>query len=1048
MLNKFIERPVLSTVISILIVILGLVGLKSLPIMQYPNIAPPMIKVTANYPGANADVVLNSVIAPLEEQINGVEGMSYISSYARNDGSAEINVYFNLGVDPDMACVFVQNKVSAAASNLPSAVTQMGVTTKKVQNSMVLVLAIYSENPDHDETFIQNYTRINILPDIQRTTGVGDVSVFGSKTYSIRVWLKPEKLTTYNLQPSDISAAISEQSQEVAPGKIGSNSDQVFEYTIKYKGRLNTAKDFENIIIKASESGEILRLKDVAKIEFGAFDYSVKSQAQGYPGAIMAIYQTNGSNLSQIVSDIKTKVSLSETSFPKGLKYQYVIDSTDFLNASIHEVIKTLYEAFILVFIVVFIFLQNIRSTLIPAISAFVAIIGTFFFLTLFGYSINLLTLFALVLSIGIVVDDAIVVVEAVHAKLEQENMTTMEATKSAMSEINTAIISITLVFMATFLPVTFMSGSAGVFYKQFAITLSCAMLLSALNALTLSPALCVLLIKPHHENVTEKKNIFKKFSMAFNASFEHLTNKYTRIVSYFTNHKIVVCSSFIIILIFAFILMSRTPSGFIPTEDQGQIFMDISMAEGSTLERSSAVLSEIDSVLSTMPVIESRLNVAGTSMISGAYGGSYGMVMAKLIPWENRDTTSLNNIIKEINTKCSFIKDASIVTFVPPTVSGFGNSDGFEFQLKDASGSGDLKNMYEVGQSFIQNLNKRPEISYAMSSFSVNFPQLEMIVDINKCKMIGVNVSDVFNAISGYIGGSVVGNFNRFTKYYRVMMQSEAKDRKSITDLNKMTVRNDQNKMVPLTSLIELKRVYGSELIKRYNLYNAMTITGQPNTGYSSGNAIAAIQDEADNLPNGYGIEFTSLSKDELESSGEQAFIFFLSIILVYFILCGLYESYILPFAVILSLGLSVIGVFITINLVGLAIPAINNNIYVQIALIMLLGLLAKNAILIVEFAKQTHEEGLCIKEAAVNAAKARLRPILMTSFAFVFGMLPLCLSNGAGAVGNMSIGFAAGGGFLIATLIGIFVIPIFYIVFQTLQEKISENKEITKKL
>ncbi|MDL2296853.1 efflux RND transporter permease subunit, partial [Bacteroidales bacterium OttesenSCG-928-E04] len=1021
MLQKFIERPVLSTVISILIVIMGLVGLVSLPIQQYPDIAPPTIEVSASYPGANADVVLNSVIAPLEEQINGVEGMTYMISSAKNDGTASIQIFFTLDTDPDMAAVNVQNRVAAASSNLPTTVTAMGVSTRKKQNSMILAMSVYSDNPDHDETFIQNYTKINIVPELQRVNGVGDVSVFGARDFSMRVWLKPEKMKAYNLQPSDITAVIKEQSVEVAPGKLGANSQQVFQYTIKYKGRLSTAAEYENIVIRVGENGEILRLRDVADIEFGAFNYDVSGTTNGVPSATLAIYQMKGSNSQEICDNIKTSMTELEKSFPSGFRFVYVVDSQDFLNASIHEVVKTLIEAFILVFIVVFVFLQNVKATVIPAISASVAIVGTFFFLSLLGFSINMLTLFALVLSIGIVVDDAIVVVEAVYAKLENSrSMTTLTATKSAMGEITGAVISITLVFLATFLPSVFMSGATGAFYQQFCITLAIAVCISAVNALTLSPALCVILIKNEgHEE--QKQSKLKKLGTAFNTAFEKMTDKYAGVIRSMANRKGVVMLVFAAIVGVAVFLMTRTPTAFVPTEDQGIVFLDLSMPEGTTVERTQEVLAEVDKILAAEPTIEARVNIAGTSMLSGAVGGSYGLGMIKLVHWDKREDISLPEIIGSLQQKMNQItKDATIILFVPPTISGYGSSDGFEFQLKDKTGTGDLNNLYLVGRDFIAEIMKQPEIKYATSSFSVSFPQYEMEVDINKCKMLGVSVSDVFNVMQGYIGGSVTGDFTRFTKFYRVMVQGEADSRTNSQSLGNLYVRSKDGEMVALNTIVTLKRVFGSDLIKRYNMYNAIAVTGQPAEGYSSGQAREAIERAKASLPAGFDYDYTGMTRDEIESGGQQGFVLALSFILVFFILAALYESYILPLSVMLSLLLGVFGVYTAINIFG-----ISANIYVQIALIMLLGLLAKNAILIVEFAKLGRENGLPIVEAAYEAAKSRVRPILMTSFAFIFGMIPLCLSSGAGAAGNISIGITAAVGFLIATILGLFFVP-----------------------
>ncbi len=1038
MLEKFIERPVLSTVISIVIVILGLVSLVSLPIQQYPDIAPPTVVVNANYPGANSDVVMNSVIAPLEEQINGVEGMTYMVSSARNDGMAEIYIYFSLDTDPDQAAVNVQNRVAAASSSLPAVVNSMGVTTKKQQNGMLMVVSLSSDNADHDETFIQNYARNYLLPAFQRIKGVGNVQVFGAKNYAMRVWLDPDLMNSHKVTPAEVQAAISEQSCEVAPGKFGTNSDKAFQYTIKYKGRLSKPEEFENIILRVSENGEILRLKDVAKIEFGAQNYDVVAYADGKPGVVMAINQMKGSNSQEICTEVKRQLKEMQSSFPEGIKYELVMDSQAFLDASIHEVVKTLIEAFILVFIVVLVFLQNVKSTVIPAISALVAIIGTFIFLKLFGFTINLLTLFALVLSIGIVVDDAIVVVEAVYAKLEKSSdISTLDATKGAMREITGAVLSITLVFLATFLPASFMSGASGVFYQQFCTTLAVSVVISAVNALTLSPALCVIFIKREAEG--EKKSLLQRFGIAFNAAFGKLTDKYVGVLSKLAKRKVITMLVFVGFLVAAVFLMKITPTAFVPTEDQGVVYYDVMMPEGTTTERTEAVLKEVDSLLAQIPEIQTRVDVAGTGLISGAYGGSYGMGIIQLVPWEERDTTSILEIYQRMVASVKDVsRDANIIFFLPPTILGYGASDGIEMQLLDQTGSDDLSKLYEQGNRLVAALQEHPEVGFASSSFTVNFPQYEMVVDVNKCKMMGVSVADVFSAIQTYYGGAVSGDFTRFTKFYRVMVQAIPNSRGDVESLGRMTVKNNQGDMVPMNTLVSMKRVFGSELIKRYNMFPTSTITVTAGNGASSGEVMALIDKVAkETLDNGFKYEYSGMTRDEVESGGQQGIVFGLSFILVYLILSALYESYILPLSVILSLLLGVFGVYTSVNIVGL--PA---NIYVQIALIMLLGLLAKNAILIVEFAKQRREAGEDLTKAALDAAHDRLRPILMTSFAFIFGMLPLCLSSGAGAAGNFSIGLSAAGGFLISTILALMFVPIMFIIFQGLQEKVRKNK------
>lgn len=1036
--NMFLRRPVLSTVISILIVILGVLGLVSLPITSYPNIASPMVQVTAQYPGANAEVVLKSVIAPLEEQINGVEGMTYISSSAGNDGSATIKVYFKLGTNPDMAAVNVQNRVSAASSKLPSAVTSYGVTTEKMQNTILLMLAVYSDNPDFDQTFVENYVRINVLPELQRVNGVGRLNVFGAGDYAIRIWLDPDKMSQLNLMPSDITAALQEQNIEAAPGKFGENSDNVaFEYTIKYKGKFTEPSQYEDIVLKAFPDGRILKLKDVARVELGSFNYSVKNSAAGKPSISMAAFQMAGSNAQVVVKELLGKMEELSKDFPDGMTWIAPYNTNKFLDASIHHVLQTLFEAFILVFLVVFVFLQDLKSTIIPSISALVALIGTMFCLVLFGFTINMLTLFALVLAIGIVVDDAIVVVEAVHAKLQEGYTSAYEATESAMGEIQGAIISISLVMSAVFIPVSFMTGSTGVFYQQFALTLACSVILSAINALTLSPVMCAIFIKPHHHEGQEKVSFGKRLANSFNAAFDTMTEKYGKVLSLFSKKKIIPVSILAAFGIIAVVLMKSTPTGFIPNEDQGILMVDLTMPAGTSLERTNEVLSEIDSICGTEPLIVDRMSVAGSSLMNDAIGSSYGLLVMSLKDWDEREGITVKDVIGELTQKVSHIRDGKIIFFVPPTVPGFGISSGFEMQLQDKSG-GSLEKFYQVQQDYIRKLSEREEIQYASSSFNINFPQYEFDVNVDKCKLAGVRVSDVFSTLQAYYGSSIVSDFNRFNKYYRVLIQAAPENRESLISINAVKVRNSSGEMVPISTLVDFKRVYGPELLNRYNLYTSTAITGAPAPGYSTGDAIRAIREVAqEELPTGYGYDFSGITREEIESSGQQGIIFLLCFIFVFLILSAQYESYIIPWSVLISLLIGVAGVYIFINIFG-----IESNIYVQVALIMLIGLLAKNGILIVEFAKQRYDSGMPVVEAAISGAKARLRPILMTSFAFIFGLIPLCTSSGAGAVGNISIGIAAVGGMFIGTLFGVFIIPVMYIIFQNLESKLSKKR------
>lgn len=1033
MFKNILKKPVLATVISILIVIAGGLGLLSLPITTYPDIAPPMVQVSTNYTGANAEVVLKSVIAPLEEQINGVEGMTYITSTASNDGNAQIKVYFELGYDPDMAAVNVQNRVSAASSKLPSAVTTYGVTTEKMQNTILLMVSFFSENPDYDEVFVENYVRINILPELQRVNGVGRVNVFGAGDYSMKVWMDPDKMAALNLIPSDIAAAIQEQNIEAAPGKFGQDSKSTFEYTIRYKGKFVEPSEYENIVIKAYSDGRILKLKDVARIELDAFSTSTFNSSKGYPGTALSIYQMAGSNAKEVIENVIATLEKAQKDFPEGIKWASPYNTNIFLNASIHQVLKTLFEAFLLVFLVVLVFLQDLKSTIIPSISAVVALVGAFFCLQMFGFSINMLTLFAMVLAIGIVVDDAIVVVEAVHAKLQAGEKSSYKATSDAMGEISGAIISISLVMSAVFVPVSFMGGPTGVFYKQFALTLASAVILSALNALTLSPVLCAMMIKPHHG---EKKGLINRMAVAFNTAFDTVTEKYSSVLKLFSKRQIIpigILCAFAITLVF---LMKSTPTAFIPDEDQGILMADVSLPAGASLDRTKQVLAQIDSICGEIPQIKERMSVAGTSLISGVNGGAYGLLVMSLVDWEEREGITVKDVIAELKKRTASIMDGNIIFFIPPTVPGFGASSGFEVQLMDKTG-GSLEKFYEVQQDFLKELSERPEIMYATTSFNINYPQYEFDVNVDRCKLAGVAVSDVFSTLQSYLGSSIVSDFNRFTKYYRVMIQAAPEFRDDLLSINSIKVRNSNGDMVPVSTLVDFRRVYGPESLNRFNLFTASTITGSPNAGYSSGDAIAAIREVGDNLPVGYGYDFTGMTREEISSSGEQGLIFLLCFIFVYLILSAQYNSYILPWSVMLPLAIGIGGIFIFINMFG-----INNNIYVQVAMIMLIGLLAKNGILIVEFAKQRHENGMSVTEAAIDGAKARLRPILMTSFAFIFGMIPLCMETGAGAVGNVSIGISAAGGMLIGTLFGVLVIPSMYIIFQRLDEKIGGSK------
>lgn len=1037
MFRKFIERPVLSSVISIIIVILGLLGLFSLSVEQYPDIAPPTIRVTAHYTGANAETVLKSVITPLEEQINGVENMTYMTSTASNDGTASIEVFFKQGINPDMAAINVQNRVARATSLLPAEVVRAGVITAKRQNSMLMVFSLYSEDGRYDETFLQNYSKINLLPQIQRVNGVGEALVFGAKDYSMRIWLKPDVMSTYNLIPADIIAALNEQNLEAAPGRFGEQNDQSFEYVLKYKGKLTHPEEFENIIIKADNDGNILRLKDVARVELGSLNYSTSTAAMNKPGIAMAVFQSPGSNAREVIIEAKEVLDEVAKSFPEGVKYHILIDANNFLDSSINKVLHTLLEAFVLVFLVVFVFLQNFRATLIPAIAVPVSIIGTFFFLGLFGFTINLLTLFALVLAIGIVVDDAIVVVEAVHAKLDQGARSALEAAISAMNEISGAIISITLVMAAVFIPVTFITGTTGVFYKQFGITLAVAIVLSAVNALTLSPALCAVFLKPHHNSSLRQKGFMQRFYSAFNMSFEYMTGRYKKITGFFIVRKWIAVALIVIFSGALYYLMKTTPSGFVPSEDVGIMMIDISLPPATSLERTKEVAQKVDQLVAQTPEIAGRAMVVGRSIISGQ-GSTYGMLFCDLKPFSERTGPGqdINSVIGKLYEATAQIKDARIVIFTPPMVPGFSISGGVEFKLEDRTG-GDIKEFEQISNQFLGALNQRPEIQYAITSFNTNFPQYQVDVNAARCKQSGIPVSSVLSALQGYIGGFYASDFNRFGKQYRIMVQAEPGYRGNPEDLNNIFVRTSTGEMAPITEFISFRRVYGPENITRFNMYTSIAVNSAPNFGYSSGDAIQAVEEVANQtLPPGYSYEFSGLTREELASGNQSILIFILSVVFVYFLLAAQYESFVLPFSILFSLPVGIAGSFIFARIMG-----VENNIYLQISLIMLIGLLAKNAILIVEFALQRRRAGMSILQSAVEGATARLRPILMTSFAFIFGLLPLIIGGGVGANGNRSIGVGAVGGMIVGTLVGILVIPAMYVIFQTLQEKIKKT-------
>ena len=1048
-LDKFINRPVLSTVISILMVILGIIGLATLPVTQYPDIAPPTVSVRAAYTGANAQTVLNSVIAPLEDQINGVENMMYIQSSASNNGSADISIYFNQGTDPDMAAVNVQNRVSMAQGLLPAEVTRVGVTTQKRQNSMLLIFSLYDAEDKYNIEFIENYAKINLIPEVQRVKGVGDANVMG-QDYSMRIWLKPDVMAQYNLVPSDISGVLAEQNIEAAPGQFGERGNQTFQYTIRYKGRLQQTEEFEDIVIKALPNGEVLRLGDVARIELGRLAYTFNNTVNGHKAVTCIVFQMAGTNATETINNLLDVISKAEESLPAGLKINVAQNANDFLYASIHEVIKTLIEAFILVFIVVYVFLQDMRSTLIPAIAIPVALIATFFVLKLIGFSVNLLTLSAMVLAIAIVVDDAIVVVEGVHAKLDQGYKSSREASIDAMSELGGALVSITLVMMSVFIPVSFMGGTAGTFYRQFGITMAISIAFSALNALTLSPALCAIFLKPHDsEHKPKKMSVIDRFHTSFNAAYDSLLKSYKKRVVFFIHKKwlsLGLVAASIVLLVF---FMKITPTGMVPNEDTGTIMGAVTLPPGTSQERAMEVLAKVDSLVAAEPAVESRTIISGYSFIGGQ-GPSYGSVIIKLKDWEDRSMMQNSDIIYAtlFMRAQKIIKDAQVLFFAPPMIPGYSVSSDIELNMQDKTG-GSLDHFFEVVNNYRAALEARPEINSAKTTFNPSFPQYQLDIDAAACKKAGISPSDILSTMQGYFGGLYASNFNRFGKMYRVMIQAEPDATKNMESLNSIKVRSG-NEMAPITQFVSMKKVYGPDIINRFNLYTSMKVMVAPASGYTSGQALQAIAEVAkENLPAGFGYELGGMAREEASTSGSTTgIIFVLCFVFVYLLLSAQYESYILPLAVLLSVPFGLMGSFIFVNGFGALgnIPALkmilgtmSNDIYMQIALIMLMGLLAKNAILIVEFALDRRKQGMSISWAAVLGAAARLRPILMTSLAMIVGLLPLMFAFGVGAHGNRTLGSSAIGGMLIGMILQIFIVPVLFVIFQWLQEKIK---------
>ena len=1038
-LRTFIDRPILACVISVLILMLGLISLFNLPMEQYPDIAPPTVMVSTSYTGANAETVQKSVIVPLEEAINGVENMTYMTSTATNNGSGSITVYFKQGTDPDMATINTKNRVSEAEGLLPAEVTKIGVTVEKRQNSMLKILALYSPDDSYDQTFINNYFKITVEPRLSRITGVGNVNVMGGD-YAMRIWLNPQIMAQYSLVPDDVISALGDQNVEAATGTLGEDSENTYQYTLKYRGRYETSEEFGNIVIKSLANGEVLRLKDIAKVELGAQSYAYNSEINGHPGATCMISQTAGSNANEIIQEIDKLTEEIAKELPKGLVLTDLMSTKDFLDASIHEVVKTLVEAIILVILVVYVFLQSVRSTIIPAVSIIVSLVETFAFLYVAGFSLNLLTLFALVLVIGTVVDDAIVVVEAVQAKFDEGVRSPYKATTGAMDGIAAAIVTTSLVFMAVFIPSSFMGGTSGTFYMQFGLTMAVAVGISAINALTLSPALCALIMTPHIDASTGQKLSFSsRFHQAFEASFNRLILRYKGGVKWFFRRKWIVGTALVASIALLVVLMKTTKTGLVPDEDMGCIFMNVTTPPGSSLSQTVKAMSEVEKCIKDIPQIDRYSNVSGYSMMGGQ-APSGGMLIIKLKPWEERagSEDNINAVINEIYRRTANVKSAKLFVFAQPTIMGYGMGSGFELYVQDRAG-GDINTLQKYTTNFIAALNQRPEIQMAYTSFDTKFPQYTVEVDAARCQRAGVTTTDVLSALSGFIGGNYSSNFNRFSKLYRVMVQADKTYRLDKDALNNMFIRTSSGEMAPIGQFVTLTKVYGTETLSRFNLYSSIQVNGLPADGYSTGEAIAAIEEVAkETLPVGYGYEFGGITREEAGSGSNTVIIFGICIIFVYLILCALYESLLVPLAVMLSVPFGLMGSFLFAKMWGL-----ENNIYMQTGLIMLIGLLAKTAILLTEYASARRRQGMTIAQAAVSAAGVRLRPILMTALTMIIGLFPLVVASGAGANGNISLGVGTVGGMLIGTLALLFVVPTLFIVFQTLQERLMPARK-----
>lgn len=1039
-IRTFIDRPILASVISVLILLLGMIGLTQLPIEQFPEIAPPTVSVSASYTGANAETVQKSVVVPLEEALNGVENMMYMTSTAANNGSARITVYFRQGTDPDMATVNVQNRIATAEGLLPAEVTKSGITVRKRQTSNIKQLAVYSPDDSFDQSFLNNYMKINIEPRLSRIAGVGEVNVYGYD-YSMRIWLDPNKMKKYSLVPSDITAVLDEQNVEAATGTLGAESENTFQYVLKYRGRYENEVDYENLVIKSLPNGEILRLKDVATVELGTRAYDYIGQVNGHPGCNIMIAQTSGSNANEIIEEIDRTIAEISKTLPKGIKIADLMSTKDFLDASIKSVVKTLIEAIILVVLVVYVFLQSLRSTFIPALSIIVSLIGTFAFLSLVGFSLNMLTLFALVLVIGTVVDDAIVVVEAVQAKFDEGYKSSYLATIDAMDGITSALVTTTFVFMAVFIPVSFIGGTTGTFYTQFGLTMAAAVAISLLNALTLSPALCALIMTPHQTTGGGNKMSFSsRFHIAFDTAFHRLVMKYKVGVLFMLKRKwlagillLIACGGFAV-------LMMTTKTGLVPNEDMGTIYVDVRTSPGSSLQETSIVMEQVDSCLRTIPQIELYSTITGNSMLSGQ-GACNGMFTIRLKDWSERTSKedAIDAVMDKISRSTAFISSADIMPFTRPMIPGYGASSGFELYVQDQKG-GSIEDLLKYTRQIIDELKKRPEIGRATTSFDTKFPQYLLEVDAAICKRNGVSPSDVLSTLSGYIGGNYASNMNRFSKLYRVMVQAPPEFRLNTESLNNIFVRNDAGEMTPIKQYLKLTRIYGSETLTRFNLFSAIQVNGAAATGYSSGQAIQAVKEVAAQvLPTGYGYEFGGMSREESNTGNTTTLVFVICVVFIYLILCALYESLFVPMAVILSVPFGLAGSFLFAKMFGL-----ENNIYLQTGLIMLIGLLSKTAILLTEYASERRHHGMSIMQAAISAAQVRLRPILMTSLTMIFGMLPMMFSTGVGANGNISIGVGTVGGMLIGTIALLFIVPPLFMVFQYLQEKIMPARQL----